>query len=180
MPTIPGIVYIDGFVADPAALLDWALGAVPWDDRIRARKTASYGVPYNYGGLSYTAQPFPEPLEAVRRAVVAQTGIDVNNCLLNLYPDGRSRMGFHADRTVDVVGGVSIVSVGAERPLRFRRTAQTDDRLDYLLASGSLLYMPQQVNLVWQHALPRSSKRDPRISFTFRQVDLSRSPDPGP
>ena len=172
MPTIPGIVYVEGFLADDLPMFRWARDHVDWDERIRARKTASYGVPYNYAGLDYVERPFPPELEAVRALASARIGIEANNCLLNYYADGSSRMGFHADDTSGLVGGVAIVSLGAQRTLRFRRTAQLDDRVNYVLAPGSLLYLPREVHLEWQHALPRSSQRDPRISLTFRQVAL--------
>jgi alkylated DNA repair dioxygenase AlkB len=174
MSTIPGIVYVADFLTDQQRLFEWAVAHVPWDERIKARKTASYGVPYNYAGLDYEPRPFPPELDAVRLRASEHTGVEANNCLLNYYPDGRSRMGFHADSTEGLIGGVAIVSLGAQRTLRFRRTAQLDDRLDYVLAPGSLLYMPQSVHLEWQHALPRTSRPEPRISLTFRALAGSR------
>ena len=170
MSTIPGILYVEGFLADDAPLFRWARDHVDWDERIRARKTASYGVPYNYAGLDYAERPFPPELEAVRARASEQIGISVNNCLLNYYPDGRSRMGWHADDTSGLEGGVGIVSLGAVRTLRFRRTADLEDRLNYVLAPGSLLYLPKSVHLEWQHAVPRNSRPEARISLTFRQV----------
>jgi alkylated DNA repair dioxygenase AlkB len=170
MSTIPGILYLEGFLADEAPMFRWTRDHVDWDERIRARKTASYGVPYNYAGLDYEPRPFPPELDVVRGRASEQIGIEANNCLLNYYPDGRSRMGYHADDTSGLVGGVAIVSLGARRTLRFRRTARLEERLDYVLAPGSLLYLPKSVHLEWQHALPRTSRPDARISLTFRQV----------
>lgn len=170
MSRIPGILYIEGFLPNEAEVFDWALANVAWDERIRARKTASYGRPYNYAGLDYAEIPFPPILERVRAAASKRVGIEANNCLLNYYPDGHSRMGWHADRTEGLVGGVAIVSLGCTRSLRFRRTANLEDRLNYELAPGSLLYLPQSVHQEWQHALPRNMRRLPRISLTFRQL----------
>ncbi|MEQ1507176.1 MAG: alpha-ketoglutarate-dependent dioxygenase AlkB [Myxococcota bacterium] len=168
--TIPGIVYVERFLDQPDRLFRWAVENVVWDERIRARKTASCGLPYDYRGLAYAPAPFPPELDAVREQVVREVGIAANNCLLNYYPDGRARMGWHADATTGLVGGVAIVSLGATRALRFRRTAQLDDRLDYVLAPGSMVYLPQSVHLAWQHAIPRTSRPDPRISLTFRAL----------
>ncbi|MGE3635023.1 MAG: alpha-ketoglutarate-dependent dioxygenase AlkB, partial [Sandaracinaceae bacterium] len=143
---------------------------VRWDERIRARKTASFGEPYDYAGLDYARAGFPPELEAVRVKVAERIGLGFNNCLLNYYPDGRSRMGFHADAEAGIVPGtgVAIVSLGAQRNLRFRRTDRLDERLDYVLEPGSLVFMEPEVQRVWQHALPRSSARAPRVSLTFR------------
>jgi alkylated DNA repair dioxygenase AlkB len=170
--TIDGILYAADFLAEHSAVLAWALTHVVWDERIQARKTASYGVPYDYAGLTYAELPFPPELERVRVRVGACIAEDVNNCLLNYYPDGRSRMGFHSDSEQGIVPGtgVAIVSLGAQRPLRFRRIARPDERIDYSLAPGSLLFMPPQVQTLWQHALPRSSRREPRVSLTFRTL----------
>ncbi|MEQ1566931.1 MAG: alpha-ketoglutarate-dependent dioxygenase AlkB [Myxococcota bacterium] len=172
VPSIPGVLYVESFLADADQMFTWALANAPWDDRIRARKTASFGVPYDYAGLDYAESPFPPELDAVRVAVGARVGMSPNNCLLNYYPDGRSRMGFHSDSAMGLVpgSGVGIVSLGAARKLRFRRTAQPDERLDYLLEPGSLLFMAVEVQSEWQHAVPRNSRPLPRISLTFRAV----------
>jgi alkylated DNA repair dioxygenase AlkB len=171
--TIDGVSYVADFLDGHEAVFVWALASVPWDERIKARKTASYGVPYNYAGLTYEAQPFPPELDRVRAMVSARVAEPVNNCLLNYYPDGLARMGFHSDSEKGIVPGtgVSIVSLGVTRPLRFRKIASPDERLDYLLAPGSLLFMPPHVQTEWQHSLPRSTRREPRISLTFRTIE---------
>lgn len=170
--TIDGVLYVGDFLAEHEAVFQWALRCVKWDERIQARKTASFGVPYDYAGLSYAQQPFAPELERVRARVAARIGEEVNNCLLNYYPDGRARMGFHSDSEAGIVPGtgVAIVSLGVQRPLRFRVTARPDERLDYVLAPGSLLFMTPRVQTEWQHALPRSSQREGRISLTFRSI----------
>lgn len=171
-PQIPGLVYFEGFLPEEATVFEFARSSVPWDERIRARKTASYGVPYDYAGLSYRRAPFPEWLDRVRTAVARRVGMEPNNCLLNFYPDGDARMGFHSDSAMGLVAGtgVAIVSLGAQRSLRFRRIADFDDRFSFTLAPGSLLYMEPSIQEIWQHALPRTSRPAPRISLTFRAV----------
>lgn len=172
MLPIADTLYVEGFWPAQQSLFAWAVANVPWDDRIHARKTASYGVPYDYAGLTYAPQAFPEELEKVRAAVSTRCGIPANNCLLNYYPDGNARMGFHSDSAMGLVGdsGVAIVSLGAQRALRFRRIANLEDRITVPLAPGSLFYMQASVQKVWQHALPRTSRPWPRISLTFRAV----------
>lgn len=172
MPAILGVSYVPDFWPAQRALFEWAVRTVDWDDRIKARKTAGYGVPYNYAGLTYAPRAFPRELEQVRAAVSALVGWNANNCLLNYYPDGDARMGFHSDSAMGLIGdsGVVIVSLGAQRGLRFRRIDQPDERCTYLLAPGSLLGMRPEVQRVWQHALPRASSPAPRISLTFRAV----------
>ena len=177
MTTISGVLYVEGFLPDQQRAFAWAVANVDWDDRIRARKTASFGVPYNYAGLTYAQRPFPPELESVRARVSKHVGMTANNCLLNYYPDGNARMGFHSDSAMGLVfdSGVAIVSLGAQRALRFRRIAKLEDRLNIVLAPGSLLYMRPEVQQEWQHALPRTSRPAPRISLTFRAVAPAES-----
>jgi len=171
MTAIPGVVYVPRFLNNHERVFEWALTQVDWDERIRARKTASYGLPYNYAGLDYLEKPFPPVLDEVRTRASEFLGHEANNCLLNYYPDGHSRMGWHADRTVGLRGGVAIVSLGLTRKLKFRRIAQLDYRRDVELEAGSLLYLPPEVHLEWHHALPRCSKPLPRVSLTFRSLE---------
>lgn len=169
---VAGVHVVENFYPDHAALFAWAVASVPWDDRIRARRTAGFGVPYDYAGLTYARAPFPAPLEAVRAAVSASTGVAFNNCLLNFYPDGASRMGWHSDSAMGLAdgSGVAIVSLGATRPLRFRPIERREERLDYVLDAGSMLFMDLAVQKRWEHAIPRKSRCGARISLTFRAV----------
>jgi hypothetical protein len=53
MCAMKGITYIENFLASPDALFTFLLENVDWDERIAARKTASFGVAYNYAQMSY-------------------------------------------------------------------------------------------------------------------------------
>ncbi len=167
-----GITYIENFITNPTALLDTLESSVAWDERMSARKTASYGKAYNYSQMQYPYQKFIEPLEVVRIAVGERLGFMPNNCLINYYMDGNSRMGFHSDQT-DILyegTGVAIVSIGEIRILRFRNIQNPDLRKDFPLASGSLMYMTNTVQEIWQHAIPKSKTTEGRMSLTFRKM----------
>lgn len=60
------IAYSPGFVAEPDALFARLRAETAWDTRMRARLTASWGVPYDYSQLTYAEAPFPP--ESHRRA----------------------------------------------------------------------------------------------------------------
>ena len=62
---ISGITFIDKFVAEPEALFTLLTHTVQWDERMVARKTASYGKAYNYSQMEYPFQPFLPELEAL-------------------------------------------------------------------------------------------------------------------
>lgn len=166
-------IHLDpAFVASPDALLEWLGVAVTWDERMRARKTASFGVPYDYSQIAYEAVSMPVELEVLCGRIEAELGFRPNNCLLNLYADGASSMGFHSDDSTALVAGtgVAIVSVGATRSIAYRSKADSSLRFDYPLPHGSLLYMSDAVQRDWLHAIPKAESAGERISLTFRAI----------
>jgi alkylated DNA repair dioxygenase AlkB len=84
-------------------------------------------------------------------------------------------MGFHAESIAELVPGtgVAVISLGAPRILRFRRFGDRSLCFDYLLSDGSLLYMPPEVQLGWKHGVPQQPGAEPRISLTFRCLQVS-------
>jgi len=174
----PPISLDPAFVASPDALLGWLQAAVTWDERMKARKTASFGVPYDYSQISYEAVPMPSVLDDLCERIEARLGFRPNNCLLNHYPDGASSMGFHSDDT-EVLSpgtGVAIVSVGSERSIVYRSKADSSIRHDFPLPHGSLLYVSDAVQQDWLHAIPKAQVVGERISLTFRSIHRSTNP----
>lgn len=169
-----GITYLENFVEKSDILFEHLRDAVKWDESMAARKTASFGKAYNYSQISYPYQPFiPELIEILDKL---ETTLDFrpNNCLLNFYLDGKSKMGFHSDQT-DILApntGVAIVSLGEARILRFRKIADKEEKIDFELPSGSLLYMNQELQNIWQHAIPKTDTEKGRMSLTFRTMKL--------
>ncbi len=170
--SITGVSFIEGFTDDPSTLFHTLTKDVNWDERMAARKTASYGVAYNYSQMSYPYQAFLPELEALLPLIEGAVGFRPNNCLLNYYVDGKSRMGFHSDQT-DILyqgTGVVIISLGATRTLCFRNIEDQTVRHNYNLPSGSLLYMTREVQDEWQHAILKSDATEGRISLTLRRI----------
>lgn len=168
----PEVLYVDGFIPERDTLYKAMVRDVDWDNQIRARKTATFGQPYNYSGIAYQATPMHPLLLPIVDRLKAQLGFSPNNCLLNYYETGQNTMGFHADTTEDLEAGtgIAIVSLGAERTLTFRRTENRDDRRHYVLTSGSLLYMTAETQKYWQHGILAQPNTGGRISLTFRQL----------
>jgi len=169
-------IYTADFEPAWEEMLARALAEAPWDDRIRARRTASLGRSYNYSGLSYPEAPFPAWLEALRRRVAARVGFAPDNCLLNDYPTGDHAMGFHVDNVSELEPdtGVVIISLGGPRTLRFRRLAARHEHLELPLAPGSLTHLPDAVHQTWQHGLPAEPGASRRVSLTFRRLRAPR------
>ncbi len=168
----PAIIFRETFVRDPNALFTHLSASVTWDERMRARKTASFGVSYDYSQMSYPEAPMSPELDAIVGDIDCALGFRPNNCLLNYYPDGEASMGFHSDSSAELAPntGVAIVSLGAERPMIFRLKADRNVEHMLTLANGSLLHMPNAMQEEWLHAIPRAHGVGPRISATFRKI----------
>jgi hypothetical protein len=115
--------FLPDFLDAPERLFEELLATVVWDTRLRNRKTASFGIPYNYSGLTYPEIPFPSAIAALAEQATTPLGFRPNNALLNLYA-GNGGMGFHSDSSAALAtdSGVGIISLGAARELVFRRS----------------------------------------------------------
>lgn len=167
-----GITYIENFINKPAELFGLLTSIVKWDERMTARKTASFGKAYNYSQIDYPYQDFLPELEAINKKLKTVISFEPNNCLVNYYLDGKSKMGYHSDQTDILVAdtGIAIVSIGETRILKFRNIENPDQFVSYSLTAGSLVYMTQEVQSIWQHSIPESDTENGRISLTFRQI----------
>lgn len=174
-----GALWVDeGFLPGSQTLFVELLKAVVWDERMRARKAASFGVPYNYSGIAWPANPFPEMLLAVRDRLTERLGWQPNSCLAHYYPGGASTMGYHSDATdeLDPGTGIAIVSLGSERDISFRYQQDRQRLEHYHLPSGSLLYMTPAMQHDWKHAILASQATEGgRISLTFRRMKQTAS-----
>lgn len=168
----PGNLFWPDFAPDAPALFADLTDSIEWDGAMRARKTASFGVPYNYAQMNYPAQKFPPQLASLLPALEAKIGWMPNNCLVNFYPDGDSTMGFHADAT-DILcdaTGVAIVSLGEERVLTFKNLADKSVKFAQPMPAGSLLLIPASVQSQWLHGILKQPGAGARMSLTFRRL----------
>lgn len=172
MRPVPDIVLVSAFVPEAERLFQQLMQSVQWDERLRARKTASFGVSYDYSGMTYPEVEMPQELAEVGRLINRRLGFEPNNCLLNYYPDGASSMGFHSDSTGELAAGtgVAIVSLGSEREMLFRYKLDRSHEVGRTLEAGSLLYMTGLFQAEWLHAIPKSPSSGARISLTFRRI----------
>lgn len=172
--THPEATLAPGFLGfeEAARLFDSLLAGVPWDERMKARKTACFGQTYDDSGVDYEVVPMHPLLVPLCDALERNLGFRPTNCLLNYYETGRSTMGFHSDATHNLAPGtgVAIVSLGAERTLTFRSKADPGLLVHFSLPHGSLFYMTQRTQDHWVHAVRKSETDGARISLTFREI----------
>jgi alkylated DNA repair dioxygenase AlkB len=95
-----------------------------------------------------------------------------NSVLVNRYASGDERMGWHSDDEPELGSAprVAALSLGAERPLRFRPRHGPRQAFNVWLPHASLLLMGRGCQRVLQHALLPRAIPGVRISLTFRQV----------
>src|SRR5262249_27565103 len=96
MPTLfqTGNIRIEpDFLADQQPLFAAVRDSIAWDERMRARKAMSFGVPYNYSGITWPTLPFPDPIQPLLSRLAQHVRFVPNNCLAHYYPDASSTMG---------------------------------------------------------------------------------------
>jgi alkylated DNA repair dioxygenase AlkB len=136
------------------------------------RHSASFGEPYVGSGLSYDYQPMLELLRPLMELCESRAGFVPTNCLLNIYPDGDSRMGFHSDAVHNLAlnTGIAIFSLGSARTIALRRKDDRSIRSEIILTKGSLLVMSVAMQHDWEHSIERTDAVGFRISATFRRI----------
>tara|TARA_B100000700_G_scaffold319895_2_gene416060 strand:+ start:7038 stop:7661 length:624 start_codon:yes stop_codon:yes gene_type:complete len=132
---------------------------------------------YCYSGEAFTPTPWHPAVEEIRHAVERALeangqALSFNSVLLNRYADGEDRMGWHSDDEPELGKDplIAAVSLGAERPLRFRWQDRRAAAFNVWLPHDSLLVMGPGTQRQLQHALLPRKLPGMRISLTFRRV----------
>lgn len=142
---------------------------------ITKRKVAWYGerpFEYTYSYTSKYALPWTDELLTLKLLIEKESGETYNSCLLNLYNDGSEGVGWHSDGEPDLKkdGTIASLSLGAERRFVFKHK-QTGEKVDVILAHGSLLLMSGETQTYWLHSLPTTKRiTRPRVNLTFRTI----------
>lgn len=137
---------------------------------------ADPGCAYTYSGLTNSPSPWTASVLCLKARLEAQVGCRFNSLLLNLYRDGRDRMGWHADDEpeLDPRAPIASLSLGAVRSFQLRPRQPPEapqEKLSLELGDGDLLLMDPPTQEHWQHQLPaRRRVGQPRLNLTFRVV----------
>jgi alkylated DNA repair dioxygenase AlkB len=143
---------------------------------VTKRKVAWYAdqaFSYTYSKTTKQALPWTPELLALKALVEAQTGEKFNACLLNLYHSGEEGMAWHSDaeRELKQHAAIASLSLGAERKFAFKHK-HTQEKVELILAHGSLLVMKDETQSYWLHRLPPTKKvLDVRVNLTFRMMN---------
>jgi alkylated DNA repair dioxygenase AlkB len=179
------ITYQEQFIQDVDYYYNYFLNSINWahDEAviygkkiITKRKIAWFAnqdFNYNYSGSSRIAQDWDQIVLEIKNELEAKTGYQFNSCLLNLYHDGQEGMAFHSDdqNHLEPYSPVAIISFGAERFFKLRKTSDKITLIKQTLSQGSLLLMLTTTQKYWQHEIPKmAAVKTPRISMTFRTM----------
>ena len=117
------ILFRKDFFETPQVLFNFLINNVAWSDIIRVRKTARFGQPNFDSEQVDLYQPFFPVMEEISDLLVPIIGFKPNNCFLNYYENGKSKMGWHGDSThfLQPDTGIAILSVGDTRIFQIRK-----------------------------------------------------------
>ncbi|MFL0798585.1 MAG: alpha-ketoglutarate-dependent dioxygenase AlkB [Cellvibrionaceae bacterium] len=145
------------------------------------RLVAWYGDPeavYRYSGVTHEPLPWLSVLQSLREDLEEATGCGFNSVLLNRYRDGSDSMGWHSDNEPELGSNpvIASISLGAERPFKFRRVSDHKQSFSQVLGNGSLLLMGKGSQEHWQHSVAKTKKPvGERINLTFRYIQPETS-----
>ncbi|MFG6179076.1 alpha-ketoglutarate-dependent dioxygenase AlkB family protein [Halomonas sp. THAF12] len=170
----------DDALARLDAELDWqrpVLRLYGRDHPIPRRQVWMGDAAYRYSGRDFAPTPWHPTVLIIRDTVVARlaaAGHDTrfNSVLLNRYADGDERMGWHCDDEPELGEAplIAAVSLGADRPLRFRWKDRRAAAFNVDQPHDSLLLMGPGVQAELEHALLPRRRQGLRISLTFRWI----------
>ncbi|MFN3197985.1 MAG: isochorismatase family protein [Bradymonadia bacterium] len=127
--------------------------------------------------------PWTPTVEKLKIAAERRLGQRLNHALIQLYPDGYSHIGVHADKTLDIERGSAVVnlSLGATRMMVLKDKASGATR-QVEMPHNSLFVLGWRTNRLFQHGIKPDKRTEgerpasaliqggARISLTFRTV----------
>lgn len=146
-------------------------------ERSASRKSCVFGDFYYAGVECYTWKECPQVLLDLIGEVQEITGDHYDYCLVHLYEDGNSYIGWHNDKEASY-HQVASLSLGTPRKFRLRKLKGRDrdwsgsgsgSGYEYVLQSGDLFVMKDACQRNWEHTVPKEQTiKTPRINVTFR------------
>lgn len=163
--------YPEVFTAAQArALFEDLLANIPWSNETMKMYDKIVDVPRL---VAWYRDPdvLPQSLERIRTRVQERLGTAFNGVSLNYYRDGTDSVAWHSDHNEELIAHptVALVSLGATRQMQLRTKTLPRIQARCDLEPGSLLTMVGDVQLHWEHHIPKVGRpTDPRISVALR------------
>ena len=140
------------------------------------RLTAWYGdlhKTYQFSGTKYDPMPWTIELRALKAKIQDFTSCTFNSVLLNYYRNGNDSVAWHRDNEKELGTHpiIASLSLGQARRFDFRRKDDHGKKHSLELTNGSLLVMKGDLQLHWEHSIPKSSESlGARVNLTFRTI----------
>lgn len=141
--------------------------------RAISRLVAAYGDGHRSFEDMAENRPWPTGLADIRDQLETLAGHNFNYALANFYRSGADFTGWHSDKHELHVPGslIAILSLGVARTLTIRRIGTRAVLEEVLLPSGSVVWMSQECQQVYEHAIPADeSVSGERLSVSFRLI----------
>lgn len=132
---------------------------------------------YTYSGLRLESRPLTPRLFQLKELMTDLCGSSFNGVLLNLYPDGQSSIGMHADDEPEFGPNPTIasLSLGATRRFDFKAKDGSPEIISVVLESGSVLNMSGNTQQLYKHGVAKTKENvGPRINLTFRNILIKK------
>ena len=176
-----------GWVSGADALFADLVASRPWGQRTRVLWDKQMLEPRltSHWELASGEPLLPPVVDAMRLALSARYGVELDSAGFNLYRDGRDSVAWHGDRIRREIREpvVALVSLGEPRRFLLRR-AGGGTSLRFDLGGGDLLVTGGRTQRTWQHSVPKVARAGPRLSIAFRHglspAAYGRPAGPGP
>jgi alkylated DNA repair dioxygenase AlkB len=165
-------------------ILKHLLSDIDWRDPKMTRSNGEqYGLPRQQCWMSdegvvaqlYQKEPAMQwsPLVTdLKQKLEALLNTKFDYVLMNLYRDGKDKIGFHRDDEAEEEGKniIASLSFGATRQFDIKHNQRKDLHHTFKLTHGSLVTMRGDTQLNWKHAVPPAAEvKTPRVNLTFRK-----------
>ncbi len=145
------------------------------------RKTLSFsdtGISYRYSGTNQASSSWTLHLQELKDKINSEFKSMLNFALVQSYPDGKAKIGWHSDDESDLVEGSMIgsFSIGSTRKFKLRykdsKKRKKGNVINVDLAENDLLLMKGKTQKVYQHCIPKQERvKNHRWNITFRNIE---------
>lgn len=139
------------------------------------RKTYMMGddkVRQQYSGTTYEPGLWQADIFKIKSLIEKQLDCSLNSCLLNLYVDGKSSIGYHGDREAKKDNDIVVIlSLGGTRDFYIKENANPRNIIKTKVNNGDLMLMYGTIQRLYKHSVPKRARAEPRISASFRLLE---------
>ena len=145
------------------------------------RKVVYYGVvPYSYTGARHDTLELPENglVSEIFHSINSLFHNHFNSVMVHYYENETSHMPRHSDDDPFIEANSVILSLSLGVTRTFNIYSKSENRLvkTFDLEHGDILLMSQSSQILYRHELPpATTKKNPRISLTFRKMKAIES-----